>query len=271
MKNIFISIAFLSALLVTGCDYSVDEDVTNIEQPATQPTTPVSVMLPDGKTIAVAMNEVTPKSTDYEGEGIVYKRTVDASRFLDITGVSPGEVASRVEPAKITTGAAPAINITPDGIDAKETKQVTTFVGTSGKWSFLSTIWQRIKDFIKGWMMWLIIGVVVLFILPIFIPALAPIMSSIVGFIKAAFTWICNAFVPLFAWIKGLFVAKAATQIVSGVQDFKETVKSSPKETFTKDEVISMLAASNNKAQDTKVQDYVATVKETNSIGNTPV
>ena len=254
--------AFCLAFFVTGCDNSwYDEDVTLEQTTATQPAKPVDVTMPNGKTITVAMDQQTPKSTEYDGEGVTYVRTVDASRFLDITGVSPGEVASRVEAAKITTGAAPAINITPDGIDAKETKQVTTFVGTSGQWGIFSTIWQRIKDFFKGSILWIAIGVGFLFILPIFIPALAPIAGTIIGFLKTAFTWIINMFVPIIAWIKNLFLKKATVQLIQSQEAFKMAVTTSPNNTFTKDEVLAILKSSNNSEQDSKVKDHVTLMK----------
>ena len=259
MKNLFITIAFLSALL-GGCDNIADE-----QPAATQPAKPVSVLLPDGKTISIAMETTTPKGTKYRGEGIVYKRTVDASRFLDITGVSPGEVASRVEAAKIITGAAPAINISPDGIDAKETKQATTFVGTSGQWGIFSTIWQRIKDFFKGAFIWIIVGAALLFVLPMLVPAAGPICAAIWGAIKTAFSWIINMFVPVVAFFKSLFVTKAATQVVQAQETFKTNLNSSPQQTFTKEEVITLLKNANNKHQDANVQTFVDMIKKNNA------
>ena len=252
MKNILLTILFSTALLFTvGCEDKNKQD-------------PAVVVLPSGEEVAVNMEDISPKSSVYEGEGIKFHRKVDSVRFLDISGVSPGEVISRQNPAQINTGAAPAINITPDGVGAEATKKGTEFTGGSGKWSFLGTIWQRIKDFFKVALPVIIIGGLAFLILPVLFPALAPIFATITAGIKKFITWLLPFFGGLIEWIKGIFTKKVVTNQAKAMFNFENQVANDARiPEDVKAYVLSMLNNANDVAHDSETKEYVNQIKAT--------
>lgn len=193
-------LSMLAIILVLGL-------FTGCEKPGTSRNNDANsvsiVVLPSGEEITVATETITPKSTEYTGEGIKYSRKFSHYRTASPFGVSPGESAATQKPAQIATGTTPAINITPDGVNATEGGE-TKFKGASGSWTW----WDKIKERLTNWFWLLIIGAIAFFVLPIIFPVLKPIFSIIWSVIKRIFQAIVPIIGSIWAIIEGWFAKK---------------------------------------------------------------
>lgn len=242
--NLLIASILAISLCFIGCEKSENELLQ-------------TVVLPSGKQISESYEHVTPAETKYEGEGVQYTRNVKAVRIVSPFGVSPGEVISRQVAAEINTGPAPAINIKPEGIDASK-GGTTDFKGGEGYWSFLDTIWQRIKS-----LLWITgIGLILLFVLPIFFPALAPIFSGITSAIGKFFAWLIPFFGGLVEWLAGRLTVKSAKQIIDGGTTFKDKIKNDDRLTEdVKEHVLELFRTSHLETHDEKTNEFVTLLK----------
>jgi len=245
ITSFLIILALSGSLCFMGCEKSAAELPDTV------------IVLPSGEEVTVSRETITPAETTYEGEGVKYSREVRAVRIVSPFGISPGEVISRQVAAEINTGPAPAINITPEGINASK-GGATDFTGGEGYWSFLDTIWQRIKS-----LLWIGgIGLILLLVLPIFFPALGPIFSGIISAIGRFFTWIIPVFGGMFEWIAGRFTKKSAKQIVDGGETFKKKIREDDRLTEdVKEYVLELFRASHEEAHDEKTNDFVTMLK----------
>jgi hypothetical protein len=244
--NLLMSSALATSLCFVGCEKNENELPQTV------------VVLPSGEEITESYEHITPAETKYKGEGVEYTRDVKSVRIVSPFGVSPGEVISRQVAAEINTGPAPAINIKPEGIDASKGGN-TEFKGGEGYWSFLDTIWQRIKS-----LLWIAgIGMILLFVLPIFFPVLGPIFSGIISAIGKFFAWLIPFFGGLVEWLAGRLTKKSAKQIVDGGTTFKNKVKNDDRLTEdVKEHVLNMFRASHLETHDEKTNDFVSMLKD---------
>lgn len=129
---------------------------------------------------------------------------IAGSRCCTWAGEAPGTVVEKVATQKerITRNPLPAVSLDASGIHAGiGGGSVDDQAGRS--W------WQNVctwfSDMFKGWIWWLVIaGVVVaaFFLLPIALPFLKPLFTSIAGGVHAAWTWLTGEFGKLLAAIK---------------------------------------------------------------------
>jgi len=245
ITNFLIALALAGSICFVGCEKNERKLPDSI------------VVLPSGEEITEFQEHITPATTKYKGEGVEYSRNVKSVRIMSPFGVSPGEVISRQEAAKINTGPSPAINIKPEGIDASEGGK-TDFKGGEGYWSFLDTIWQRIKS-----LLWFgVIGLLLLFVLPIFFPVLGPMFSGIIKGIGRFFAWLIPFFGGLVEWLGAKLTKKSAKQIVDGGTTFKNKVKEDDRLTEdVKLHVLAMFKSSHLETHDEKTNDFVSMLK----------
>ncbi|MCG3180030.1 MAG: hypothetical protein BIFFINMI_02384 [Phycisphaerae bacterium] len=208
LKRIGIVVAFAAAVL-TGCKK---------DNPSQAVAGVVAVEMPNGESVEVEESQITPSLTTYEGEGIAYSRQVDHLRIMSPLGVSPGETISRQQPAQIQTGPAPAVSISPSGVNAEATDQATSFKGGAGQWGAVSSLWQRIKDFTFGTFGFVAVGLLVLFL---FFPAAVPVVF---GWLKVALVWIWDRLKTVFTLGYSAIVKQQAKQVAQGDTAFVDSV-----------------------------------------------
>jgi hypothetical protein len=143
----------------------------------------------------------------------------------------------------ITEGSTPGINITPAGVGTIEGGE-STFTGGGGKWSWLDTLWTRLKDWfwIGG------IGIAVLLGLYFLVSAAKPIIGGIFRAIASIFPIIGSLVENAVAKVR---LAKPLAEVVDGGETFKALVDKEP--TFTpevKAKVLELFAEAHNAAQD---------------------
>jgi hypothetical protein len=248
MKNLLITL-----LLATGLFFGTSCSPKENTKP---PEDKNIVVLPNGEEITVNTSEITPKSAEYTGQGIKYYRKVNIARVVSPFGKGAGEVLDGQKPAQISVGNTPAINITPDGIGATKSGE-SEFKGGSGSATWLSNIFTWIKD----WFWIGAIGLIVLLLLPIFVPAAGPIVSAIFTGIGKFFTWLIPIIGGLIEWIKGLFTKKAVTQIVDGNANFLNQIENDERlPEDAKMYVIDIFKRTHNEAQDVKTKEFVGTL-----------
>ena len=245
-KLLLITLVLTGSLCFIGCEKKSEQLPSNI------------VVLPSGEEITKSYEHITPAETKYQGEGVEYSREVKSVRIVSPFGVSPGEVISRQVAAEINTGQAPSINIKPEGIDASKGGK-TDFKGGEGYWSFLDTIWQRIKS-----LLWFgVFGLILLFVLPIFFPVLGPIFSGIIKAIGRFFAWLIPFFGGLIEWLGAKLTKKAAKQIVNGGTTFKDKVKADDRLTEdVKEHVLEMFRSAHRESHDEKTNEFVSMLKD---------
>jgi hypothetical protein len=136
---------------------------------------------------------------------------VAGSRVMTWAGEAPGTVVEKVvtQKQKDVHNPLPAVNLDKTGIHVASGGGSTE--EQAGQ-SFWQRTWVWLSDMFKGWTMWLLvigIGVAAFFILPIFLPVLKPLFSSIASAFSAAWTWITAEFGKLWTWL-ATFHKKAA-------------------------------------------------------------
>lgn len=189
------------------------------------------VVLPNGEELQVRSEEITPATSDtskfseYTGQGITYYRKVEAVRGMSPFGVPAGEVIAKQIPAQIQTGVTPSVNINPDGVDASAGSATTSKLGGSS-WS----LWDTVKQWINNAIWWIvIIGAGVLFVflvLPVLVPASAPIIASLGSGIKWVFALVTPIFGAIWVWVKQqMNIKEAQTQVEDLTTALSQTAK----------------------------------------------
>ena len=230
----FILLLSVLALMAGGCEKKQSKPEAKPVVATATPTpdakttsTPggeVVVVWPDGKARSVRSEHITPKSTEYTGEGITYERWVYGNRNVSPFGVSPGELMARQNPASIATGTTPTININPDGVNVGASTE-GKFIGGSARYSWLDGLITGAKDLGFGAILFIGVGLILLLILPVIFPMLAPIFQKIWDGITWFFTTILIPWIGAIAnWVKVHLLTKAATQIVAGGDAFQAAI-----------------------------------------------
>ena len=143
-----------------------------------------------------ASYRVTPEKQ--EGDKIA------SSRVMTWAGEAPGTVVEKVstQKQKATHNPLPAVTLDDKGIHAAAGGGSTEDqAGMS--WYQRAVVW--VSDFFKGISMWLLvigIGLVVIFVLPLIIPALAPIMARLWGAIRTVLGWAWDVVERIIAWFE---------------------------------------------------------------------
>jgi hypothetical protein len=172
------------------------------EAPARSPVVAVTVIQPTpGKSFSYT---ITPESQ--KGD------VVGASRMVTWAGEAPGTVVEKVatQKEKRTHNPLPAVTVDETGIHATKGGGSTDAQAGQSWWQQICT-W--VSDTLKGWAWWLVvigIGVAAFFILPILVPALAPLFASIAGAFHGAWEYITGEIGKLFAWFKTIHLSKAS-------------------------------------------------------------
>ena len=142
---------------------------------------------------------------------------VAGSRCWTWAGEAPGTVSEKVATQKQTRihNALPAVNVDATGV------HVAAGGGSSDVQAGLS-IWQRLwvwfNDTFKDLMWWVVIGGIVLlafFVLPIALPFLKPIFSSILTGLKNAWAFITGEFTKLWTAIANFHKTPAPSSVAS--------------------------------------------------------
>ena len=136
-----------------------------------------------------------------------------ASRMCTWAGEAPGTVVEKVATQKQTRthNPLPAISVDETGIHA--TTGGGSIADQAGQ-SWFQRAWVWLSDTVKGWLWWLVIAgiaVAAFFILPILVPALAPLFASIAGAFHGAWTYITGEIGKLFAWLKTIHLTKSVS------------------------------------------------------------
>jgi len=168
----------------------------------------------------------------------LYARQTTAMRAVSPVGVSPGETISRVQPATIETSA-------------------VSFTGSGGKWSIWDTIWQRLKD----WAWIGLLAVVVLLLLPVFVPAVGPVISLIGQSFAKVVLWIIPVIGGLVEAIRRRSTVKVAGELVESQEAFKARLAGSDFDQATKEKVLKILKEANRQQQSDKAEALVRTIK----------
>lgn len=177
MKKILIIIMLI--LFLTGCE---NKDVSNNEE---------EVIIADtGEVIDIKDIKITPSKSNYEYNGMKYKKDVTAFDWMTLPfGDNANTVIAKQETNKIGTSSTPEIVIDDNGIHAEKSTQEKTQLGGERSTSIIDWFKKLFSDIGNiGFM--LIIGTIVLFILPIIFPIFAPICSTILGIIHKIFDFI---------------------------------------------------------------------------------
>lgn len=206
---------------------------------------PQFVTLASGEKVEIADTEVTPKSTEYTGKGIYYKRTVEGARFMSPFGLSPGELAGSQKPFQFKSGSSPEVDVTPDGVNAGKSSG-STFTGGASDINIFAKIWSHVKDYA------IIAGIILLVIVvaPVFVPALKPMMDKIIEGFKNFLTFILPGG-GLTQWWEKSQLKKGLTQIVQGGDAFLDGVVADSKlPDDVKEYIINMYKTKQNVAQD---------------------
>jgi hypothetical protein len=172
--------------------------VSGVSAPKPSPVVAVTVIQPTpGKSFSYT---ITPESQKGDKLG--------ASRMVTWAGEAPGTVVEKVATQKIarTHNPLPAVTVDETGIHAAAGGGSKTEQAGESWWQRLC-VW--FSDTLKGWVWWIVvigIAVAAFFILPILVPALAPLFASIAGAFHGAWTYITGEIGKLIAWLKTVHI-----------------------------------------------------------------
>jgi hypothetical protein len=137
---------------------------------------------------------------------------VYANRNGTWAGSSPGEVLTAIatQKEKITNNPLPAVTLDRTGVHATAGGgSIDEVAGLS--WS--TRLWNWARNLVRGWSMWLLvagIGIAAIFILPLFIPALVPVMAALWGAIRTVVGWVWDVIERIITWFESKMQKKAA-------------------------------------------------------------
>ena len=200
--------ATYTAPAVPGAVVSTHEDGSQTVVPLPSDKSAPAVVTPANQSPVVAVTVVptTPGVvTSYVVTPEVQKGDqVAGSRCVTWAGLAPGTVSAQVatQKQKATHNPLPSVTVDKDGIHAAAGGGSTEV--QSGR-SWFQNLWTWVTDTLKGWLWWLVIAgiaVAAFFILPIFLPVLKPIFSSIMDGFHRMWDWFTGEISRLMEWIK---------------------------------------------------------------------
>ncbi len=135
---------------------------------------------------------------------------VAGSRFVTWAGEAPGTVVEKVavQKQKGTQNPLPAVDMDAKGIHISAGGGSTQEQAGMSWWQ---RAWVAVSDLFKGISMWLLvigIGLGAIFILPLFIPALVPVMAKLWGSIRTMLGWFWDVVEKIIAWFEAKMKAK---------------------------------------------------------------
>lgn len=174
-------------------------------------------------------------SFKYEGADLVVKDNTGAVRVLSPFGMSPAELIAANK--GISIGGAEV-------------------AGNDWTW----------YDSVKSWLhnaLWFVgLGILALVVIPIILPAAAPVVGGILSFIGQAVAAVIPIFGYVVAWMKANVFHTAATQIVDGDEAFKTALAADTTiSQDIRDKVLAMFRDAHLKAHDDKTNQVVAAIK----------
>jgi len=250
----------LSGLFVYGCQRAIFRETyetfparhaavnTSTPAPPAKPSD-AKAPAPAPSAPAVIPPPATVNTTTETGAWSRVTRVWEHIRFLAPFGVSPGESISRQK-----------------ATDANLVDGTIDFKGGGGRWGFLDTIWQRMKDFL-----WLgVFGGVGLVALYFLVPAAQPILGAIFRAIASIFPVLGSVIERFVGKLRVQAVQVPLAQVVDGGQAFKDAVKADAAvgpdgkallSLEAKIHVLDLFVKAHDSAQDQATQDAVAEIK----------
>jgi hypothetical protein len=224
--TIFVAMAMLAAAGCQTCPYeqggSVGQGLTATYTAPAQPTT-VIVTHADGTVTGGAVTDLAKQSTASPAVSVTVipgtpgssssyvitpqRETGDKmapSRVMTWAGNSPGEAVRDVATAKHKSiqNPLPAVALDATGVHA-QAGGGSSDDAVGLPWH--TRAWNAVTSFFRGATMWiwvLGIGLLLMFVLPIFIPALAPITAAIWKSIRTFLGWIWDVIERIIAWVE---------------------------------------------------------------------